>query len=80
VHDQLLEERRVRDEPGPTVHPQGVAAARDEEVEADVGLARTLRQPPARRLPGRSAGAAVAGSLGRRDGAVVEDVHEPARR
>src|SRR3954466_6384615 len=63
----LVEERRVAHQPGAAVDAQRVAAARDEEVQADVGVLEDVAV---------AVGAAVPRPLRERDGPLVEDVHE----
>ena len=71
LDDHLVEERRVADQPGAAVDAQRVAAAGDQEVQADVRVGEDVLV---------AVDPLVAGPLGDRDGGVVDDVDQLAGR
>lgn len=69
LHDHLVGIRRIREQLRPSVDAQGVAAAGDEEDQADVRVLQDVGEP---------VGTLVARSLGDRERRVVDDECEPS--
>ena len=68
LDDEVVEVGGVADHPRGAVDPQGVAAAGDDEEQADVRVGEHVEVP---------VDATVAGTLGQHQRPVVEHVHEP---